>query len=405
MNLSKAKTMIKYSFLQGLFWALYCACYGFITYFLLEQGFSVAGIGIITATFGLISAILQPILGYLTDNQKFTWKQLSILLMSLTTLFSFLILISTSILLKAIFYGSLLSFLGGTLPLINNASFMCQTEEQKINFGIARGIGSLCYGIASFILGKATASLSPNSVPVFIIFISLLTVLVIALLPRGQTPWNQRNNEKNKDSNKLSTQPSQPSNKQFFLFKYPQFTIMWIACIFLMVFHNLTNVYLINMFTAVGGTSEDLGTALSIGAIMELPVMFCFAIIYKYIKAKKLLLIAGLAFVVKATIYLTSKNISMLYAAQFLQLLSFSVYASATVFYAEESMQAQDKTKGQAFMSNTMTIGSLIASLLGGFLIQNFGLKTMLATGLGMAVAGTVMIFAICFSGTPKQKS
>lgn len=403
MNLSKSKTMIKYSFLQGLFWALYCACYGFITYFLLEQGFSVAGIGIITAVFGFISAIVQPILGYLTDNQKFTWKQLSIFLMGLTSLFSFLILITNSVLIKAIFYGSLLSFLGGTLPLINNASFTCQSDDQKINFGIARGIGSLCYGIASFFLGKATVSFSPNSVPVFIIFTSLFTVLVIALLPRGQTPHQpSSNNENDENSNKLSTQKA---SKQFFLSKYPQFTVMWVACIFLMIFHNLTNVFLINMFTAVGGTSEDLGTALSIGAIMELPVMFCFAIIYKYIKAKKLLLISGIAFIAKALLYLTSKNLTMLYATQFLQLLSFSVFASATVFYADESMQSQDKTKGQAFMSNTTTIGSLIASLLGGFLIQNFGLKTMLATGLAMTILGTVLILIICFSAAPRQKS
>lgn len=399
MNFSKSKTMIKYTFLQGDYWALYCACYAFVTYFLLEQGFSVSGIGIITATFGFISAILQPVLGQLTDKDKFSWKQISICLMLLILICSCLLLFVSSVLIKAILFGCILSFIGGSLPLINNASFLCQTEDQKINFGIARGVGSLCYAIASFILGKTTISMGAASVPVFIAGTALFMILFVSILPRGKFVTKSDENKENADK-----KASDSGREKFFLAKYPQFTLMWIACILLMIFHNLTNVYLINMFTAVGGTSEDLGTALSIGAVMELPVMFCFAIIYKYIKAKKLLLISGIAFVIKALIYLTSKNISMLYVAQFLQLLSFSVFASATVFYANEAMDSRDTTKGQAFMSNTMTIGSLIASLLGGFLIENFGLKIMLATGLGMAIAGTVLIAFICFSGKSKQK-
>ncbi len=144
--------MIKYTFLQGDYCALYCACYAFVTYFLLEQGFSVSGIGIITATFGFISAILQPVLGQLTDKDKFSWKQISICLMLLILICSCLLLFVPSVLIKAILFGCILSFIGGSLPLINNASFLCQTEDQKINFGIARGVGSLCYAIASFIL-------------------------------------------------------------------------------------------------------------------------------------------------------------------------------------------------------------------------------------------------------------
>ena len=57
-----------------------------------------------------------------------------------------------------------------------------------------------------------------------------------------------------------------------------------------------------------------------------------------------------------------------------------------------EVMEEQDKFKGQALMTGTNTLGGMIGSLLGGFLIDHAGVVVMNLAGLIMAVSGAVLI-------------
>lgn len=57
-----------------------------------------------------------------------------------------------------------------------------------------------------------------------------------------------------------------------------------------------------------------------------------------------------------------------------------------------EVMEGQDKFKGQALMTGTNTLGGMIGSLLGGFLIDHAGVAVMNLAGLIMAVSGAVLI-------------
>ena len=57
----------RYRLLQGGYWMLFCAGYGYVTVYLLDWGYAAAQIGAVTAVFGLLAALGQPVLGKIAD--------------------------------------------------------------------------------------------------------------------------------------------------------------------------------------------------------------------------------------------------------------------------------------------------------------------------------------------------
>lgn len=373
------KTMIKYCTVQGLFWMLFCSCYGYITFYLLGQGFAAGEIGFITAAFGVLGALLQPVFGRLVDKGKCNWKILAIILFVLMTINGTLLCFIKIKILQGILFGLTMVSLNSSMPLINRAGFICETEDQKINFGVARGIGSLSYAVLSLILGRLTLIFGGITVPVSIVIVAALMIIALLFLPYGKVA------EVESDGMASSI------DLIGMVKKYPEFFIIWISCILQMAFHNLSGTYLIQICERAGGTSQTMGIALAIAAVLELPIMFCFTIINKHISAKRLLLISGITFVIKAVGYVASVNIPILFITQFTQILSFAVYASASVYYAEEAVSPEDKTTAQSFMSNSQTVGSVLGSVVGGILIQNTNLNITLLAGVGIAVVGAIL--------------
>ena len=371
------KTMVKYCFLQGFFWMLFCSTYGYITFYLLSKDFSASEIGIITAVFGLAGAVFQPIFGRLVDRGRTGWKSLSCVLSLAVTFCSLLLVFLEPKFLQGAFFGLTLVFLNSTLPLVNRAGFICQNETQKINYGIARGIGSLSYALLSLILGKLTLIFDSSIVPLSTATISFCLIITMLTMPKGEIPVPAK-------------QSSSSISPLSVLKKYPAFTLMWISCIIQMTFHNLITTFLIQICERAGGTSGTLGLALAISAIVELPVLFCFTKINKHISSKKLLLISATAFIIKATGYAISLNISILYITQLTQAISFAIYASASVYYAEEAVQSEDKTTAQSFLSGAQTIGSVAGSLAGGIILSAAGINAMLFTGIAITVLGAI---------------
>ena len=206
----------------------------------------------------------------------------------------------------------------------------------------------------------------------------LMSLLFVLLMPCKPAPAKPKAEPK-------------ADKRRGFLVRYPAFCVMLGASTLMLAFHNITNTYLIQILGAVGGDSADLGVAIALAAVMELPVMFGFSRIARRWSAGSLLTIAGMAFVAKGVWYLMAGSVWGILAAQILQMFSFALFASASVYYAEESMEEQDKVTGQACMSCTITAGAVLGNLVGGWVLDACGVGILLAVALGMAVTGAVL--------------
>ena len=119
-------------------------------------------------------------------------------------------------------------------------------------------------------------------------------------------------------------------------------------------------------------------------------------------KSKLLACIFAVVFGVScpATVF-AAGNIALMTIAAVMQMGSFAIYIPASVYYVNEVMEERDKFKGQALMTGTNTLGGVIGSLLGGFLIDQAGVSVMNLAGLVMAVSGAVLVFLFVFRQKP----
>ncbi len=371
---------IKYMALQGLLWMVFCAAAAFTALFMKTKGLTATQIGIVTATCGTVSAVMQPVLGRIVDDSKsLNWKKMSLILCAVMMLICVLMMVLPGAWLPSICLGVLLLCVNCTIPFVNSAVFYYHENGKEVNFGVARGIGSGAYAILAYIAGQLVTRLGINVVPISGLITCLLFTAVLIMMPYYG------------DEKKTVNTASGNSNFFKLFAKYPAFTVMLVACLAMLTAHNLLSTYLIQIIEPLGGNGSHLGTTLAIQAVLEIPVLFGFGFIIKKFKVNTLMLISSFGYVAKAVLFMLASSIPMIYVIQITQMFSFAIFASASVYYAEEQLEPTDRNTGQALVNCTMTAGIVLGSLIGGRVIDAAGVPMLLKTTTGISLLGVLI--------------
>ena len=387
MKLNTKKLMLQYCVLQGSYWASFCVLYAFATVFLLSRGFESSMIGVIIAVGNILGVILQPAVASIADrSEKISLHKLTAILSVIMILLLAILYVLPNVLLAvAVLFLLTDTFLQVIQPLINSVSVYYVNQGVSVDFGAARGVGSLSYAAASYILGIAVERFGTKSIlmaGMLVVLIMLVTVLSMPVLSSSAALQSNQKQPEQSDVGLLE-----------FASRYKYFMLTLVGVTFLFTFHNMNNAYLIKVIENVGGTSADMGRMLSIAAVTELPVMFLFSRISKHFKSSTLLIVSGIFFALRAAGFMLAGNVMVMYLAAMLQIGSFALYIPSSVYYVNETMLDQDKFKGQAVMTATNTLGGVFGSLLGGFLIDHAGVGAMNTVCFAMAAAGAVLVF------------
>lgn len=367
----------KYTAMQAVYWTVYSVAFGFVIYYLSGTGLGEAAIGTVTAAGGIIAAICQPLTGSLTDSGRVRWKTILIFLASLCLLLNMVMIFSSSKNLNAFSYAGFIASVNLIVPVANGAAFYYERAGEKIDFGFARGTGSLFYGAGAYILGALSVRAGLVSVPAAGAVTSLILICILISMP-------------------CKSEISQVSGKTGgrTVSRYPGFFLVVAGCTLCLSFHSISCNFLIRIVESCGGDAEVMGTAIAVSAVFEIPAMFAFSRIAKRFSADVLLKVSAVFFILKSLLFLFSESVGMIYFTQMFQAGSFALMIPASVYYAESKMEEGDKMKGQAYMGLALTAGSFIGSLSGGFLIQLAGLKQALILGTVFTVAGFILIAA-----------
>lgn len=378
---------VKYILLQAIYFMLFCAGYAYATYFFREAGYGASAIGVITAICGVLAALLQTELGNLADrNEKFGWKKLLFILLFISILLLIGLFLFHSKTAMLILYGLFFITVSAMMPLANAACFYYQEKGIHIDFGKARAGGSISFALMSYLLGIYTVKFGATAVTVGGMIVTLLMLLLVFFLP-----WYGDAVHKTEEAHTDNAVP-----QGSFVKKYPAFIIMLIGLILILSCHATINTYLLMIVENVGGNSGTFGTATSIAAVSEVVVLLGFSLLIKRWSAKSLLFVAGVSYCLRALILMFAGQIWEIYLAQLLQAPSFALYASASAYYADETMMGRDKVKGQALMTSALMIGTVIGNLQGGFSLDALGIRPMLGISLLITAVGTVLIFIAC---------
>ncbi len=382
----------QYAAIQGCYWMACCAAISYASIYLLDKGYSNSQIGLIMAISNILAVVLQPLAASFADRHK------KIELRSVLTV------LSTSIILAAVIFVFILSqsFVLSALlvfiitmiiviqPLMNSLSVAYEDSQIYINFGFARGIGSIAYAVLSTSLGLLLRHFSNIIIPICL----CLTITAFTLLVFTFRNINRTRKEIGKVE--LSTNNSheeQASSLLEFVKRNKRFMLFLLGVFFIFYNHNTLSVFTIQIIQSYGGDSTNMGIANSIAAISEFPAMFLVNRLLKKYSCCNLIRFAACTFAVKHLIILFASSVSVYYLSQVLQIGSYAIFIPVSVTYVSRLLSRADAVKGQAFITTAITLGSVFASIINGKLLDLTTVNNVLWIGTIVAWIGSIVLF------------
>ncbi len=375
-----------YALLQVLFNAVALAVFGFSSVFLRFHGLNDSQIGVILAVGTILNIIAQPIAGSLADRaRKFSLNTLIAGFFTLVFAAGLLVMTATSVWMIA----ALFVLMHFAISMSESFAFSLAMEQVNrgvdLNFGLARGIGSVGYGIASLFLGRLIAQ---NTETVIMPYVAALCVLcVAALLPFGRTKGQSACQEAKEAPPPESMRGFIRENKRFCLF---------IVGIALMLYSYCTRAsYMYQIILSIGGDVEQFGAISAFTAFVELPAMACYPLLAKRFKARSIVLFASVCFVLRTVILCFADSMAWVYLSQSMQMLSYALFVPSAVYYVNEVVGERNRNKGQTFLNAGQSTSSICASLLGGWMLTQAGgdPQNMLLISVAVSVVGLVILF------------
>ena len=379
---------IKYALTQILYFGAFCALMGYASVFLLDKGFSNSVIGVALAMVSIMSVFTQPALAAFADkNPQIELRQIVEIIMVVVLALSVLIcfLGSASLFLLCVFV-SISTCMTTIQPLFNSMAFAFEKYGIEINYGLARGLGSAAYAFVSLILGYLVVAFDTMIIPIIYILFNVLLIVVVHLFV---LPKEVKQNEKVEVHNE--TTQKQLSFIEFCK-QYRQFMIFVLGTVAVFFTHTIINNFFIQILKPIGGNASDMGTAVFLAAIVELPAMGLFNKIREKISCSQLLKISVILFAVKHLLTLIAPNMIMIDIAQLLQVGAYAIFIPASVYYVNQIISQNDRVKGQSMVTMAITASGILANFLGGILLDAVGVNKVLMIGVVISIIGAVVV-------------
>lgn len=379
----KKNLTLRYTVQQCAYWAAAAGVVSFATAFLLEQGFAASHIGILLAAGNLLSCAAQPVLASIAD--RIGGNIVKWFIAGLTALSMACFGVIQLLPLPAGLYG--LVYLLGVFtfdamnPLLNAVSVSYNRIGYRINYGVGRGIGSFAYAVSALVIGKVMAAY--GAAWMIWISIGLLVANVAATL--GYPSLTESGVQRQAHSDCCSV--------PVFFRRYKWYCVSLLGVMLLAMFHAMTENYLIEVVSPLGGDSGTVGVALFVATAIEMVVIVNFDWLRTKISDSWLLKFAGLSFLLKSVLFLMARNVMAIYGIQLLQATSYSFLSPTQLYYADAKVSPADMVKGQAFITAAYTLGCAIGNFTGGQLLSAFNVRILLWAGVAMAAAGTAVFF------------
>lgn len=401
------KLTLKFGFIQSSYWISQCAINSFAAVYLHAKNFDNTQIGFILSFAAILSLILQPLTASFADKSKrVTLRHLLLVLMFLVFGLSLLLyILPGSFLLISIIYILVNAVEFTVNPLFNSLAMEYMNQGVPMNYGLARGMGSIAFAVMSFFLGSLVDQFGADIIlPVFLVcyvLVILSTYLFHDKLPAKST--EQKVVRGFGDDIVLEEEKEASGILTFFL-NHKLFLLMLCGVAMIFYSHVLINTYLINIMEHVGGSGSDMGFSLSIAAFLELPAMAFFIYIVKKIKVSTLIKLSALFFAVKSFAILLAPNVAMVHFSMVFQMIAFALFTPASIYFVNDLIEKENRVKGQSMLGvANIGVAGTLANLTGGKLLDSYGVTAMLLTGTVVTAVG-FLIICISIKEPDKQK-
>ncbi|HEX3428528.1 MAG TPA: MFS transporter [Candidatus Limnocylindrales bacterium] len=389
---SVAKPAIVYALLFGA-----VAAYApYIAVYLRSRGLELETVGVLIALQAAVGLVAAPAWGALADRRGDVRGPI---------LVSSLLAAGAAVLLGAVSGPLLLAGsialvatgMAGITPMVDSRAVRLVGRRER--FGRARAWGSAAFIVAAFATGAAIGSFGPEGM--FVLYAPLIAatgVAAFALLRLRDEEWGQRSNDPPSPGGRRPTTRStfslgtisgairQPIIGRFFIGS----VIVWTAFATLQTFVSLRVIQL-------GGDATTVGATWSLGALVEIPLMFAFPNLARRFGAERLLIIGAMAFAVRAAGVALAPTPWLVVAVSPAGGVGFAFFYVGTVTWVAGALPRSIQATAQGIFTGTaVSIGAIGGAILGGLIGGALSLPVLfLVAAVGHAVGAIVVWQAV----------
>ena len=393
MNSKLSKVTFHYMIITGGFWMAFCVVTAYAAVYLQGVGCSNAELGLVLALGNVGGALLSPVLGAWIDRNR-NLRHASVINVLLAVQVVLLVLLRLHPghdLLTAACY---VLYMTAMMPVNAVNLDLCVRLERArapLNFGLARSMGSFSFVILSTLLGIITARWGFLTLP-----LAGLAVVLIQFAGNRLIDRDLRSTEAVMPPEENIVH-EQSSSLPEFIRENRRFCLMLFGTIILFIAHNMDGNFLINEIRNLGGDTAIMGYVAAFTAITEVPVMIFASKLPKKWETVQYIRLAFIFFIIKILAYALAPSIPWFFAARVLQAPSYALYTVLIVSYADRQVARKDSAKAQSLACSMPTVGSVLASLIGGAMFDSVGVRPTMLTAAGIAALGAVIALAGTF--------
>jgi PPP family 3-phenylpropionic acid transporter len=378
---------LRFSIMQYFFWSSVATVEIFFVPFLLDQGYSSVQAGYAMSLAFALSIFTAPMWGFICDHIGQHRLPIRIALIVSALAMAMMPLLSGSfqmiLLLVAVFSAT-----ANSMPAVLDGWIIRQQNENPaVQYGIARGMGSLGFASMSIALGVVVDHF--GSTAIFYVYIGAVTVVLVTI----QTIQSQR-----KPLSNGAQHGSNPARLSLFAALRESTEFLWFVLSATMIIATLraSMTFLPLLVYSVGGTNSHLGLAQAVSAVSELPFIFGAAWLVKRHPPRYILLIAMLVFIARIGAFQFVQTPAHVVMIQLLHGASFGTFIASSVYFVDRVAPVHMKTLFQATAPALyFGVGSVLGSSIGGNIVEFLGLRM-----LYRLVAFPVMIATVLFFWT-----
>ena len=266
-----------------------------------------------------------------------------------------------------------------------------ERANAPLNFGLARSMGSFSFVILSTLLGIITARWGFLTLP-----LAGLAVVLIQFAGNRLIDRDLRSAEAVMPPEE-SIVHERSSSLPEFIRENRRFCLMLFGTIILFIAHNMDGNFLINEIRNLGGDTAIMGYVAAFTAITEVPVMIFASKLPKKWETVQYIRLSFVFFILKILAYALAPSIPWFFAARVLQAPSYALYTVLIVSDADRQVARKDSAKAQSLACSMPTVGSVLASLIGGAMFDSVGVRPTMLTAAAIAALGAVIALAGTF--------
>lgn len=345
----------------------------FLPVYLKDKGLTGTEIGWVLAIGPFASIISQPFWGYLSDKYKTVKKMLLIAIIGMNI--GSIIFFQMNQLVTILIFGAVFYFFSSPVGALSDSLAQRRANELKISFGSIRTWGSIGFGVSVLIVGEILDRVGVQFMfwPYIVMGILLLTVAAFT-------------KDVKTDNKPISLKDVRN------LLRNRDFILFLLVMMFITVTHRASDNYIGIYLIELGGTERLIGWSWFIAVMSEALVFATAFLWFRKYNPLVFIIIAAVLYAIRWFIYGLATNPYHILAFQALHGVTFGVFFTAAFDYVTRIIPSFLQSTGHLiFYSVLFGVSGIIASVGGGYIIENYSGQTL------YQVMGTITSIGILF--------